>query len=71
LLPDSLVCVDSVEPVVDQQWVAQIQASYVPVQVTPGLWIIPDHCQPADTAAINVRLIPGVAFGTGVGLCVC
>lgn len=65
----------SVELVVDQEWVSQIKASYVPVQVADGLYIIPDWSQPVDTSATNIILTPGVAFGTGehptTKLCLC
>jgi hypothetical protein len=54
-----------VEEVEDQEYVAQIKASYVPVQVTEGLWIIPDWSEPVDLSATNIILTPGVAFGTG------
>ncbi len=41
------------------------QASYVPLQLSERLHIVPEHCQPTDPAALNVVLQPGVAFGTG------
>eukprot|EP00775_Hariotina_reticulata_P008826 gene8826-9005_t len=53
------------EQVVDQEWVAQIKASYVPVQVAEGLYIVPEWSEPEDSTAINIILTPGVAFGTG------
>uniref|UniRef100_A0A383VKK8 ETFB lysine methyltransferase n=1 Tax=Tetradesmus obliquus TaxID=3088 RepID=A0A383VKK8_TETOB len=53
------------EEVVDQEWVEQIKASYVPVQIAEGLYIVPEWSEPADPAALNIRLTPGVAFGTG------
>ncbi|KAJ9533636.1 hypothetical protein QJQ45_026714 [Haematococcus lacustris] len=52
-------------PVPDQQWVAQIKASYQPLQLSPGLWIVPDWSPAPDPDAINITLQPGVAFGTG------
>ncbi|KAF8064663.1 prmA [Scenedesmus sp. PABB004] len=64
-----------VEAVVDQEWVAQIKASYVPVQVCERLSIVPDWCEPGGAGAdagggapgggVRVRLTPGIAFGTG------
>lgn len=35
------------------------------LQVADGLYIIPDWSEPVDTAATNIILTPGVAFGTG------
>ena len=30
-----------------------------------GIWIVPDWCELEDPEAINIRLVPGLAFGTG------
>ncbi|GAQ78479.1 similar to ribosomal protein L11 methyltransferase [Klebsormidium nitens] len=49
----------------DQDWVETIKASYQPVEISRGLWVIPSWCEPIDPGAINVFLEPGVAFGTG------
>lgn len=54
-----------VEPVVDEEWEAAIKASYKPVRVDDGIWIVPDWCELEDPEAINIRLVPGLAFGTG------
>ncbi|KAI8475954.1 MAG: ribosomal protein L11 methyltransferase-domain-containing protein [Monoraphidium minutum] len=53
------------EPVVNTEWVEQIKASYVPLCINPGLYIIPTWSDPEDPAAVNITLEPGVAFGTG------
>ena len=42
-----------------------LQASYKPVRVDEGIWIVPDWCEPEDPEAVNIRLVPGLAFGTG------
>ncbi|KAG2495791.1 hypothetical protein HYH03_006034 [Edaphochlamys debaryana] len=54
-----------VESVANEAWVEQIKASYVPLQITEDLWIIPEWSKPVDLSATNVILQPGVAFGTG------
>ena len=43
-----------------------LQDSYQPAQVGDGLWIVPVwSAAPPDPAATNIRLEPGLAFGTG------
>ena len=55
----------SVEPVADADWVRRTQAQFRPLRVADRLWIVPSWCEPVDPAAINIRLDPGLAFGTG------
>ncbi len=49
----------------DQDWVRLTQAQFPPTQIGDRLWIVPSWHEPPDPAAVNVRLDPGVAFGTG------
>lgn len=42
-----------------------MQDSYQPTEVCKGLWIVPDWCEPTEPSALNVRMAPGLAFGTG------
>jgi len=49
----------------DRQWERTWMHDSKPLQFGPDLWICPTHCQPVDTSAVNVRLDPGLAFGTG------
>lgn len=54
------------ETVEDADWVRITQAQFQPVKVSDRLWIVPTwHEPPAGDTAINIRLDPGVAFGTG------
>ena len=55
----------SIGEVADADWVRETQAQFRPVEAAPGLWIVPSWCRPVDPAAINIRLDPGLAFGTG------
>lgn len=55
----------SAAPVEDQDWVRVTQAQFQPTKVSERLWIVPTWCELPDEKAINVRLDPGVAFGTG------
>ena len=49
----------------DSDWLEGICASYQPTCITDKLWIIPSWFDPKDTDAINIRVEPGLAFGTG------
>lgn len=48
----------------DRDWVRQTQAQFAPIRIG-RLWIVPSWHEPPDPQACNVRLDPGVAFGTG------
>lgn len=52
-------------PVAEQDWVRVTQAQFPPQRVSDRLWIIPTWHEPPDPAAVNIRLDPGLAFGTG------
>lgn len=60
LLPDYTI--NSVE---EQDWVRLTQAEFDPIQISKRLWIIPSWHQAPDGNAINLKLDPGLAFGTG------
>ncbi|HSQ05165.1 MAG TPA: 50S ribosomal protein L11 methyltransferase [Burkholderiales bacterium] len=49
----------------DQDWVRATQAQFAPQRITSRLWIVPSWHTAPDTSAINIRLDPGLAFGTG------
>ncbi|XVF04264.1 hypothetical protein REPUB_Repub05bG0067700 [Reevesia pubescens] len=46
-------------------WIKKTQESFDPVEVTEGLWIVPERKTPPDVQATNIILNPGLAFGTG------
>ncbi|KAI3457432.1 hypothetical protein Pfo_014095 [Paulownia fortunei] len=46
-------------------WIKKTQDSFHPVEITEGLWIVPEWRNPPDLQAINIILNPGLAFGTG------
>jgi ribosomal protein L11 methyltransferase len=52
-------------PVADQDWVRQTQAQFGPIEIARGFWIVPSWSAVAEPTAINLRLDPGLAFGTG------
>ncbi len=55
----------AVEKVAQADWVRLTQSQFAPVRVSARLWIVPTWHDVPDPQAINIRLDPGVAFGTG------
>jgi ribosomal protein L11 methyltransferase len=53
------------EGVAEQDWVRATQQQFAPIKISERMWIVPSWCEPPDPAAINLRLDPGLAFGTG------
>jgi ribosomal protein L11 methyltransferase len=49
----------------DQDWTRAWMDSYRPMQFGQRLWVCPRHIDPPDPVAVNLRLDPGLAFGTG------
>lgn len=49
----------------DQQWERAWMDQFGPMRFGDRLWICPTHCEPEDRSAVNLRLDPGLAFGTG------
>jgi ribosomal protein L11 methyltransferase len=62
IAPPRVVAVREVD---DVDWVRLTQAQFAPTCIGDALWVVPTWHQPPDPAAINIRLDPGVAFGTG------
>lgn len=54
-----------IEHVAEQDWVRLTQAEFDPIRISERLWIIPSWHAAPDGAAINLKLDPGLAFGTG------
>jgi ribosomal protein L11 methyltransferase len=54
-----------VSSIAEQDWVRASQDQFTPIQISAGLWIVPSWCEVPDSGAINLRLDPGLAFGTG------
>ncbi len=49
----------------EQDWVRLTQSQFEPIEISPRLWIVPTWHQAPNPKAINLRLDPGRAFGTG------
>jgi len=54
-----------VKGVVDEDWVQKVKDAFICVEVADDMWVVPTWLEPVDTAAINILLEPGLAFGTG------
>ncbi|KAJ8543038.1 hypothetical protein K7X08_005561 [Anisodus acutangulus] len=46
------------------EWIKATQESFLPVEVSDGLWVVPEWKTPPDLQATNIILNPGLAFGT-------
>lgn len=51
--------------VADEDWVRRSLDSFSPICFGKRLWICPSWLTPPDQNAVNIRLDPGLAFGTG------
>ncbi len=49
----------------DQDWTRAWMDAFKPMQFGRQLWVCPKHIEPPDPQAVNLRLDPGLAFGTG------
>ena len=49
----------------DQAWERAWMDYYEPIQVSSKLWIVPEWLEAPDPSAVNIKLDPGLAFGTG------
>jgi ribosomal protein L11 methyltransferase len=49
----------------DEDWVRRSQSQFGPIRISDRLWVVPSWHTPPASAAIAVRLDPGLAFGTG------
>jgi ribosomal protein L11 methyltransferase len=55
----------SLASVADEDWVRRSQAQFEPLRCGERLWVVPSWHRPPDPGALNIRLDPGLAFGTG------
>ena len=49
----------------EQDWVRATQAQFGPIRIAEDFWIVPSWAEAHAPDAINLRLDPGLAFGTG------
>ena len=49
----------------DQNWEKAWHKNFTQLKINNKLWICPSWLEPVDATAINVRIDPGMSFGTG------
>jgi ribosomal protein L11 methyltransferase len=49
----------------DQEWERTWMDAYEPIQIDEKYWIVPEWMEAPDADAVNIKLDPGLAFGTG------
>jgi ribosomal protein L11 methyltransferase len=49
----------------DEDWVRRSEEQFAPIRAGARLWVVPTWHACPDPAAVNIRLDPGRAFGTG------
>lgn len=54
-----------IETIENQAWERAWMDHYEPIQVADNLWIVPEWLDAPNPAATNIKLDPGLAFGTG------
>ena len=55
----------TLEKLADQDWERVWLDSFSPIKVGNELWVVPSWCELVDQDSRNIRLDPGLAFGTG------
>lgn len=61
-LPDAPLTHEFIE---DQEWERTWMDAYEPIQIADYFWIVPEWLNSPDQNAVNLKLDPGLAFGTG------
>lgn len=54
-----------IEALEDKDWVRAWMDHFKPMRFGQNLWIVPEAFDIVDESAVNIRLDPGLAFGTG------
>lgn len=49
----------------DQDWERSWMENFKPMQFGQTVWIVPSWCEAPEPDAVNIKLDPGLAFGTG------
>ncbi len=55
----------NIELIEDQDWERSWMKDFEPIQFGEKLWICPSWLSPPEPNAVNIKLDPGLAFGTG------
>jgi ribosomal protein L11 methyltransferase len=57
--------VEALRSVPDLDWVQQTQSQFQPIAITGDFWVVPSWHESPPQAKTQIRLDPGLAFGTG------
>jgi ribosomal protein L11 methyltransferase len=49
----------------DQEWERTWMDAYEPIQIADHFWVVPEWMESPEPNAVNLKLDPGLAFGTG------
>lgn len=52
-------------PLADRDWEREWLKDFKPMRFGRRLWVVPSAYEPLDLESVNIRLDPGLAFGTG------
>lgn len=61
-MPNAPISCDEVE---DQVWERAWMDYYDPIQIDDNFWVVPEWLEAPNAEAVNLKLDPGLAFGTG------
>ncbi|MEB3766292.1 50S ribosomal protein L11 methyltransferase [Acinetobacter sp. MD2] len=61
-LPNAPIRFDELE---DQAWERAWMDYYEPIEIANKFWIVPEWLEAPEADAVNIKLDPGLAFGTG------
>nr|WP_171525815.1 MULTISPECIES: 50S ribosomal protein L11 methyltransferase [Acinetobacter] len=61
-LPEALMRSEFIE---DQEWERTWMDAYEPIKIGEKYWIVPEWMEAPEADAVNIKLDPGLAFGTG------
>ncbi|UCE03090.1 MAG: 50S ribosomal protein L11 methyltransferase [Candidatus Latescibacterota bacterium] len=64
-LPSNVIDEAAFHELLDRDWVRAWMERFQPLRFGKRLWICPTTLAPPEPAAVNIRLDPGHAFGTG------
>lgn len=64
-LPHDSLTKLSIQPLEDRDWIRAWMDNFKPMQFGKDLWICPEGFAPPMPDAVNLKLDPGLAFGTG------
>ena len=64
-LPASIASTLIRDSLQERDWEQAYRDHFKPLQCADRLWIVPSWIDPPDAQAVNLRLDPGLAFGTG------